>query len=156
MSGGDWRLTRSPSGRLRLETAAGEVHDGVVAVRAFPVSAPGEAVALVDTAGRELVWIGTLSTLPDAGRRMVEEALAEREFLPEIQRLAAISRTAAPSVWSVETDRGATRFVLRGEEDVRRLGGGRLLVTDESGIHYLIRDEAALDRHSRRLLEHFL
>ena len=156
MSGGDWRLTRSPAGRWQLETATGEVHDGVLAVRGFPVSAPGEAVALVDTAGRELVWIGSLSTLPDAARRTVEEALAEREFLPEIRTLEAISRTAAPSVWTVETDRGPTRFVLRGEEDVRRLGGGRLLVTDESGIHYLIRDEAALDRHSRRLLEHFL
>jgi hypothetical protein len=156
MSDARWHLTRLPSGRLRLETATGETHDGVVAVRAFPVSAPGDAVALVDAAGRELVWMDTLSALADGQRRLVEEALAEREFLPEIRRLTGISRTAAPSVWSVDTDRGPTRFVLRGEEDVRRLGGGRLLVTDESGIHYLVRDEAALDRHSRRLLEHFL
>jgi len=46
--------------------------------------------------------------------------------------------------------------VLKGEEDIRRLAGGALLVTDSHGIGYRIADAKALDRRSRRLLERFL
>jgi hypothetical protein len=56
----------------------------------------------------------------------------------------------------VDTDRGPARFVLKGEEDIRRIGNGALLITDSDGIHYLVRDAAALDRNSRRLLDRFL
>ena len=51
---------------------------------------------------------------------------------------------------------GATSFVLRGEEDIRRLAGQTLLISDSHGIHYLIRDAAGLDRASRQLLDRFL
>jgi hypothetical protein len=56
----------------------------------------------------------------------------------------------------VHTDRGETRFVLKGEEDIRRLEGHALLITDANGANYRVRDRLALDRHSRRLLERFL
>ena len=58
--------------------------------------------------------------------------------------------------WSVTTDRGPTRFVLKGEEDIRRLGKGALLIASAEGINFRIADQLALDRHSRRLLERFL
>jgi hypothetical protein len=56
----------------------------------------------------------------------------------------------------VQTDRGATQFVLKGEEDIRRLDGGALLITDANGVSYRVRDRLGLDRHSRRLIERFL
>lgn len=76
--------------------------------------------------------------------------------MPEIRRIASVSTYATPSTWQVETDRGDTRFVLRGEEDIRRLAGQTLLISDSHGIHYLIRDALALDRHSRKILDRFL
>ncbi len=76
--------------------------------------------------------------------------------MPEITRLGAVSSFATPSTWHIETDRGPTQLVLKGEEDIRRLPGGRLLIADQEGVSYLIRDPAALDRSSRRLLDRFL
>ena len=58
--------------------------------------------------------------------------------------------------WEVDTDRGPTRFVLRGEENIRRLPGGMLMIADEHGIQYLIRKLRALDKPSRKLLDRFL
>jgi hypothetical protein len=56
----------------------------------------------------------------------------------------------------VLTDRGDTRFVLRGDEDIRRVGLTVLLVTDSHGIQFLIRDREKLNKESRKILDRFL
>jgi len=149
-------LYRNAQGRLVYVPADGPAHEGVQAVRAFPVSAPLQGVSIISADGQELAWFDALETLPPRARQQVEEALAGREFMPEIQRIETVSAFATPSVWQVHTDRGPTEFTLKGEEDIRRLAGQMLLISDSHGIHYLVRDTAALDRHSRRLLDHFL
>ena len=150
------QLSRDAHGQLQLATADGSEHVGVVPVRAFPIAAPAEGIALVGADGRELAWIDRLDALPEATRTLVEEELARREFIPEIQRLRQVSTFATPSTWDVETNRGETRFILKGEEDIRRLGAATLLIADIHGIQFLIRDLQALDRHSRKLLDRFL
>lgn len=150
------QLTRDAHGQLQLTAADGSVHGGVVPVRAFPIAAPDDGIALVGTDGHELAWIERLGDLPDATRRLVEEELASREFVPEIRRLRHVSTFAIPSTWDVETDRGDTRFVLKGEEDIRRLGASTLLIGDSHGVQYLIRDLQSLDKTSRRLLDRFM
>jgi len=106
--------------------------------------------------GREVAFIDSLDTLDAATRALVEQALQEREFTPVIQRLLEVSSFATPSTWTVQTDRGVTRFVLKGEEDIRRLSRDVLLIQDSHGVQYLIRRPLELDRHSRRLLDRFL
>ena len=46
--------------------------------------------------------------------------------------------------------------MLKGEEDIRRLTGKTLIVSDVDGVQYLIRDPLALDKHSRKLLDRFM
>jgi hypothetical protein len=152
----EWQLERDPFGRLVLIDADGMRHDNVTPVRAFPISAPEQGIALLAPSGRELVWVERLDALPAELRALIGSELATREFVPEIRRLIAVSSFATPSTWTVDTDRGETRFVLRGEEDIRRLAGSTLLVADSHGIQFLIRDLLKLDRHSRRLLDRFL
>lgn len=156
MSTADLKLTRNAFGRLVLTTENGESHEGVVPVRAFPIAAPEQGISLVSADGHELGWIERLADLPENVRALIVEELASREFMPEIRRLRQVSSFATPSTWEVETDRGETRFVLKGEEDIRRLGPASLLIADAHGIQFLIRDLAALDRHSRKLLDRFL
>lgn len=151
-----FELQRNAFGRLVFSGEDGVVHEGVVPVRAFPIGAPLEGLSLLSAEGHELAWIERLADLPAAQRSLLDEALAEREFAPEIRRLQAVSTFSTPSTWTVETDRGATRFVLKGEEDIRRVGRSMLLVADSQGLQFVVRDLAALDRHSRRLLERFL
>lgn len=152
----EFRLERNPFGRLVLTAADGSVHEGVVAVRAFPLSAPDTAIALVGGDGHELAWIPRLDALDPARHALVEAELGQREFVPVIRRLREVSTFATPSQWTVTTDRGDTRFILKSEDDIRRLGAHALLVADSHGVHYLIQDLLALDRHSRRLLDRFL
>ena len=150
-------LERNPHGRLVLRLPDGTVHEGVVPVRAFPIAAPDEGVSLVGASGHELAWIAHLDALPAALRVLVEEDLAVREFVPTITRLVSVSSFSTPSIWQVETDRGAAELVLKGEEDIRRLGGRtHLLITASGGLQFRVPDVTALDRGSRRLLERFL
>jgi hypothetical protein len=151
-----WRLERDPLGELHLVHADGRRDGPILPVRAFPVSDPDAGVSLVGPDGHELVWIDRLSELPTALRSPIVEELSAREFVPEIRRLLAVSSFATPSVWQVETDRGPTQLVLRGEEDIRRLPGGSLMISDTHGVHYRVRQVRDLDRASRRLLERFL
>ena len=144
------------AGRLVLTTADGIAHVGVVPVRAFPVSAAEEGLSLVDTDGHELVWIDRLDTLPPEMQDSLRRGLQEREFMPVISRLCAVSSFATPSTWTVETDRGRFDLILKGEEHLMRLGGGALLVIDSHGVQFLIRDVMSLDRHSKKLLDRFL
>ena len=150
------QLSRSPFGDLVLIDADGVRHAGVVAVRAFPLATPDEGISLVSSDGHELTWISRLDELPAEHRQLVSEELAAREFVPEILRLISVSSFATPSQWLIATNRGETQFTLRGEEDIRRLGGAKLLIADSHGLNYLIPDVRALDAHSRKLLDRFL
>lgn len=151
-----WRLERDPHGRLLLHTADGSCHAGVLPVRAFPLSAPEAGLSLVGADGHELAWIDRLADLPAETRALLEDELAQREFVPVIERIRAVSTFATPSTWEIDTDRGPTRLVLKAEEDIRRLPAGALLIADRGGLVFRVRDRFALDRGSRRLLERFL
>jgi hypothetical protein len=149
-------LQRDAHGRWTCRIGS-ETHQGVQVVRAFPLSAPEEDIAIVGSDGHELAFMARIDALGEANQQAVREALAEREFVPVIGRIRAVSTFATPSTWQVETDRGATELVLKVEEDIRRLPGARrLLVTSGSGVVFEIRDRNALDRASQRLLERFL
>ena len=151
-----FQLERNAFGRLVLTLEDGTVHEGVVPVRAFPLAAPSEGVSLVGGDGREVAWVPDLDSLDRKARALIEEELAGREFAPTVLRIEAVSSFSTPSTWSVVTDRGATSFVLKGEEDIRRLGDGALLIASGEGINFRIADRFGLDRDSRRLLDRFL
>ncbi|MEY3446083.1 MAG: hypothetical protein RIR45_838 [Pseudomonadota bacterium] len=152
-----FQLDRTPFGKLVLTNAEGEVFEGVVPVRAFPVQSPDDGIGMVNTEGREVAWIDKLGELPEPAQTLVRQELATREFMPVIQKIASVTSFSTPCTWKVETDRGDTQFVLRGDEDIRRIGtDGALLVADSHGIQFLIRDQHALNAHSRKILDRFL
>ncbi|NVM77903.1 hypothetical protein FHW83_003726 [Duganella sp. SG902] len=151
-----FELIRNPFGKLVLTTTEGVVHEGVSPVRAFPVQAPEDGISLLNNDGKEVAWIDRVEDLPPAIGALVKEELGGREFMPEIARINSVTSYATPCTWSVKTDRGDTEFVLRGEEDIRRLTIDTLLITDIHGIHYLIRDLRELDKHSKKIIDRFL
>jgi hypothetical protein len=150
-------LARNPFGKLVLTTRTGECFEGVVPVRAFPVQSPDDGIAIVDGDGHEVIWIDALADVSEPARTLIADELATREFMPEIRRIVSVTSFSTPCTWSVETDRGATEFVLRGDEDIRRVGtADSLLVADSHGIQYLVRNHLALDAHSKKILDRFL
>ncbi|MFC3106649.1 DUF1854 domain-containing protein [Undibacterium arcticum] len=156
MTTSSFDLIRNPFGRLTLTSADGQVFENVSPVRAFPIQAPDHGIAMVCADGQEVAWIDGLQDLPATVRALVEEELGGREFMPEIARIVDVTSYATPCTWSVITDRGETHFVLRGEEDIRRIGPDTLLVSDTHGIHFLIRNMFELDKHSKKILDRFL
>lgn len=151
-----FKLTRNAYGKLILTTPEGDVHEGVAPVRAFPVQAPEDGISLVNTDGKEVGWIDRIEDLEAQVGALVREELAGREFMPEISRIHNVTSYATPCTWTVTTDRGETEFVLRGEEDIRRLTVDTLLISDIHGIHFLVRDLRELDKHSKKILDRFL
>ena len=149
-------LERNPMGRWVWIEASGLRHEQVMVVRAYPVTAPEQGVGVMDAEGHELAWFERLDEVAEPLQARLREAIGEREFLPEILRLQAVSSLVTPSVWTVQTDRGEARFMLKGEEDIRRLTGKSLIVSDADGVQYLIRDPLALDKPSRKLLDRFM
>lgn len=152
----EFTLAREASGSLLLTSADGALHHGVVPVRAFPLTAPDEGISLVSLEGHEVGWVADLHAVPAALRALLKEELALRDFIPVITRLVSVSSFGTPSVWQVQTDRGSTTFVLKGEEDIRRLSRSALLIAGGQGVQYSVPDMGALDRGSRKLLERFL
>jgi Domain of unknown function (DUF1854) len=150
------RLYVDPWARLVLNTPDGAFHVGVDPIRAFPITDPTSWISFCDPEGREIYCLETTNGLTADARRVLDEELSRREFLPLIHRILRVSGEATPADWDVETDRGPTRFTLDSEDDIRRLGPYRLLITDSRKLHYQVADIRALDASSRRLLERFL
>ncbi len=152
----NFTLSKNTFGQLCLRTEDGQFYEQVLPVKAFPISLPGECIALVDRDGHELVWLENLNQISAENQVIIKEELANREFMPVLTRISEVSSFATPSTWTVETSRGATQFVLKGEEDIRRISKDTYLISDNHGVQYLIENIQLLDKHSRRLLDRFL
>jgi hypothetical protein len=150
-----FQLHRDAFDRMLLTDADGRKLVGVEPIRAFPISAPQEWLSIIDAEGHEVLCIRQLDLLPSDVRKILDEELARREFVPIIQRITSVSADVDPSQWYVETDRGPTSFLLDSEDDVRRLGMFKALFIDTHGIRYLIPDTRTLDYASRRILDRY-
>jgi Domain of unknown function (DUF1854) len=143
-------------GQLVLIDADGVRHVGIIPQRMFPFSDPDKWLSLLDPRGHEIVCIENMSELSPAALEVLQIDLSRREFVPVITRIIRVSSILEPCDWVVETDRGRTQFVLKAEEDVRRLGPNQALVVDASGIRYLIRDFEKMDAASQTVLERYV
>jgi hypothetical protein len=147
-----WVLERHDHGRLVFIAADGVRHDDVDVLRAFPVSAADGPVAIVGGDGGELAWVDALAAVALPLRTILEQELAEREFLPVIERIEAIA-DSEPAEWTVSTDRGPHRFKVAHADDVVRQPDGAVFITDTDGMRYLVPRFDALDAESRQLLD---
>ena len=148
-------LERDALGQLVFIDAVGTHHVGVYPIRAYPITAPGAGISIMDQSGKELCWFDGITAIPEVELALIEEELATREFMPVIEKITKVSTFATPSIWDIETDRGPTRIRLKGEEDIRRIAGNTLLIADSNGLQFLIKDSTQLDKFSKKLLDRF-
>lgn len=153
----DFTLEYDAWGQLVLACSDGRRFEGVEPARAFPISGADGFVSICDAEGHELTCVEDLGSLRPEVRRILEEELARREFVPVVQRIERVIADHDPSEWQIVTDRGPTTFLMEdSDNDVRRLGTNRILLVDTHGIRYLIPDTRKLDATSRRILERYL
>jgi hypothetical protein len=148
-------LSQDLMGTLRAAWG-GQVREGLVPVRCFPLSQLEGWVSLCDRDGREVLLLETLDGLDAAGRALLLGELERREFMPVVQQVLSIQpEDADPSEWRVVTDRGEVTFTLPGEDNVRPLAAGSWVLSDANGIRYRVSAVQSLDPESRRLLARF-
>jgi hypothetical protein len=145
-------IWREPSRRLcaRIEDRQ---HDDVRAVWLFPISRRAGYVALLTDADKEIGLLPSLESLDSASRAVLEEELARAYFVPQISQIVDLQERFGVSEWQVETDRGPRTFEVRDREDIRVLGGTRVMITDADGNVLEIPDVTRLDRASQLLIE---
>lgn len=151
----DFKLHRDGFGHLIFTHADGRKLIGVEPTRVFPISCPDQWFAIVDAEGHEVICIREPQNLPADVRKILEEELSRREFVPVITKINRLKGDTDPSEWQVETDRGSTTFLMDSEDDVRRLGPYQALLIDNHGIRYVIPDTRKLDFASRRILDRY-
>ena len=140
------------AGRLTAHPHQGEPV-AVRLVRATPRTAPHGAIAALDQRKREVCWWPSLAAPDPSSRALAEAELAERYHEPVINAIASIESLANAWHWTVETNAGPWRFVLRNpDQNLDQQDDGRLLVRDVFGSRYVIPQPAALDPESRREL----
>jgi hypothetical protein len=150
------RIERRAEGSLLVHLAEGEIIADAIPLRLFPLSEPLRWIALLDAEGHERALLESLESLSAADRELLIEELSRREFVPIIQRVSWVSGNSEPCSWKVETDRGETEFVLKDENDIRRLGPHSVLVVDSHGIRYLIPNRDQLDPYTKRVIEWYV
>jgi hypothetical protein len=149
-------LMRDQWGQLTFIDADGQKHANVAPVALFPISQPDAWISIRQPDGTELACVEDPRTLPADVWQLLREDLARREFVPIIRRIIRVSGNSEPCEWQVDTDRGPTRFVLKSEEDVRRIGDHEILILDAHGTRYHIPDLSAVDVKSRRIVEWYV
>jgi hypothetical protein len=146
---------RTESGGVEM-TFNGEVYPSVRFYLVYPLSAPAKLVSIrdaLDENQREIGLIAEVEKLAPEARRLVEQELAWRYFMPRIQRILSIKEQGIRQFWQVETDRGVRSFIIKDPyEHVRQIAEGRLLITDTYECRYEIADATKLDKDSRQLL----
>lgn len=128
----------------------------VAVSRIFPLTHPARYLSIRDGSGVEVGILKSLEQLADSDRKLVEEDLDRRYFMPAIEKITAVIERFGTVEWQVDTDCGKYRLTTRDMRDnVLRLGGGRYIIQDVDDNRYEIVAATRLDRTSlARLLRH--
>lgn len=135
--------------------ANGEEHEDVRLIKLFPLTSPDMWIAVFNKDGKELLSIEDPKLLKEDTYKFLMSVLSKRHFVPKIEQIHSIKRQKIGHEWSVTTDRGRTTFNVEMDESIHSLGSDRYVIFDTRNMRYSIPDIAALDRDSRRKLEHY-
>ncbi len=141
---------------LHVTVVDDRIYGGVSAVRAFPVARPTQYVSLrhADADGREqeIGIIRDLADWPADARGLIEDALRRRYFVREITSIESIELNQGYLHFTVQTDRGPARFLMRWtHSQAQDFGPNGKILTDVDDNRFLVRDIDALPRRQQLL-----
>lgn len=130
--------------RLTLEEERSYLKTRIV--RAFPISDPTHYYGLLDGAGKDIGMLVDPAELDSESRRIAEEALESRYFVPVVQTVYEVKDDFGSIVWDVETDRGRKTYIVRAMRDnLAEISPTRVIITDVDGNRFEIADLTRLD-----------
>ena len=151
-----FELTRNRWGRLVMTDDQGTVFEDVSVVPLFPISEPRKWISIISAEGHEIASIEDLEAYSPEIQEYLLNELTYRDFVPRISKVISVSGTSEPCEWLVQTNHGLTRFVLKSEDDIRRLSVHEVLIVDANGGRYRVDDTRKLDTRSLRFIEWYV
>ena len=125
--------------------------------RAFPLSLQDKYIGLRDAKDKDVGMLETLNGLDTESRKIVDEELERRHFVPTIQKVTKVKKEYDTVNFEVETDKGERKFSVQNLKDsIQEVGGGRVLMTDRTGSRYNIPDVSKLDEKTYAILSRVL
>lgn len=144
------QLQIAPDATIRATVAGDRCGLNVQIMRAMPMSAPNEFIVIRDGGGKELGVVAAIRDFDSAQRKIVEDALENRYFLPQILQINSIQERFGSAIWEVETDRGPTTINTKAlHEAITELSPNRFLLRDTEENRFEIPDVDKLDENSR-------
>ena len=135
----------------------GRIFENLEPRRLFPLSGLEKYITLLDEKGAEQAIIRDLRNMPKNEREVIEDCLREYYLIPRITKINDLREKYGLITFDVETDRGAAQVEIRGIiNSIKLLYGERVLIRDTNDNRYEIPDIAALDKHSRSLIDAYL
>jgi hypothetical protein len=139
--------------QLHVEVDGKTEYVDVRPTRAFPISGAADLISFLDRDDKEVVLLQNPTGLDPDSSKALEEEMERAYFVPRITHIYDIEDSHGAARWEVKTDRGYRVFDVRDREDVRILGGRRVLLQDADGNRFEVEDIEQLDERSRRLID---
>lgn len=137
--------------RLTVDGECSYLKAGVF--RVFPLTSPDSYLSVMAGGGSEVGIVRSLDGMDPGSRRLVEEELSRRYFMPAIRRIQKVVERFGAVEWHVDTDRGPCRFTTRDlRENVLRLGPSRYIISDVDDNRFEVPDSSRLDSKSLSML----
>lgn len=125
----------------------------VSVARAFPLSDPEHYIGFLDGAGKDVGVLHDPGLLAPESRKVVEEELEKRYFVPIVERVVSVKEEFGTVYWTVETDRGTKEIVVRNLRDnIQELSQSRIIITDADGNRFEFPDTSKLDSKSLAII----
>lgn len=121
--------------------------------RAFPISNPNRYIGFLDGNGKDIGLIIDPGQLDPESRRVLEEELELRYFVPTVERVLSVREEFGTIYWHVVTNRGEKEIIVRNLRDnLQELPNLRVIITDVDGNRFEFPDVNRLDRKSQTII----
>lgn len=149
--------------RLAADGGKSEEFERIVPVRAFPITEPGQYIAIrePDTReggkGAEIGMIADLADFDEDTRKLINEELSRRYFTPVIEKIYNVKEKFGYMYFDVKTSAGKVSFVMNNpSSNIRVLEDNRSLIYDIDGNCFEIPELDKFDKASYRKIEIYL
>ena len=157
---GDNAVFEKTEGGFLSMSFNGEFYPRVQPYRAFPFTQPEQYISIRTGSGNESREIGLIENLlemPEHYKKIIEEQLELRYFMPEIIRIHSIREENGYSYWDVSTDRGECRFTTNMSQGTAvSLSDVRMIIKDVDDNRFEIRDLGKLTASELKMLDIYL
>lgn len=120
--------------------------------KTFPLTAKADYISFLNKDGRETVMLARPDELDPDSRTTLMHALERMYYVAEITKVYTISEKMGITTWQVNTDRGYAQFEIPDRENIRKLPGNRVMLTDADGNRFEIQNMNNLDKRSLGLV----